>query len=250
MRADMKHVIIDRPRTGGDGGKSRPPKGSMRRWQRTPAEDYPRSESMARGRRYGCECKHLNEHLAPLRRWLRSNCGRSWNKVYSEICTGLTVRSATSAHVRDHAEAYVLKDTRLIQGVVCDSKGEPINNGSWRWHYQPFYVDPRDGTLRQAPRRKRRQGEPQEPDHVDGKDPLHQYRLLNGVWFEIEFAPYPALEGALVRHVVSASSPPAVSHINGRNVYAKSKRQLGKDEIRKLKLWDTPLGKKAKAEGR
>ena len=31
MRKDMKHVIIDRPRTGGDGGKSIPPKGTKKR---------------------------------------------------------------------------------------------------------------------------------------------------------------------------------------------------------------------------
>jgi hypothetical protein len=60
MRQDMKHVIIDRPRTGGDGGKSKPPKGSNRRWQRIPVEDQPRSESTSRRRRYGCPADTLS----------------------------------------------------------------------------------------------------------------------------------------------------------------------------------------------
>ncbi len=96
MREDMKHVIIDRPRTGGAGGKSIAPKGSKRRWQRLPVEDHPRTESTARRRLYGWNCKRLNEHLSPLRRWLRSNCGRLWDDVFSEICDRLSVRNATT----------------------------------------------------------------------------------------------------------------------------------------------------------
>jgi hypothetical protein len=95
MRADMKHVIIDRPRIGGSGGKSRPAKGSKRRWQRIPLEDQPKTESNAPKRLYGSNCKSLNEHLAPLRRWLRSNCGRLWNEVHSEICANLRIDNAT-----------------------------------------------------------------------------------------------------------------------------------------------------------
>src|SRR6185437_5780755 len=99
MRKDMKHVIIDRPRTGGDGGKSIPPKGSKKRLQKTPLEDQPKYESNARRRVYGYDCKQLNEHLSPLRRWLHSQVGRNWDEVWSEICEGLSVRNATTAHV-------------------------------------------------------------------------------------------------------------------------------------------------------
>ena len=170
MREDMKHVIIDRPRKGGEGGKSRPPKGSMRFWQRMPAEDYPKSESTARGRRYGWDCKQLNERLSPLRRWLRSNCGRSWDSVFSEICEGLRVRNATAAHVRDHAEQFVLQNTRLMLGVVCDSKGDPINKSGWRWY--PFYVDPGTGILREAPKWKRQRRRPKAKVYAKNKRQL------------------------------------------------------------------------------
>ena len=64
MRSDMKHVIIDRPRAGGEGGRSRPPKGTRNYLQRTPLEDQPKYESSAPGRCYGLARKHLNEQGA------------------------------------------------------------------------------------------------------------------------------------------------------------------------------------------
>src|SRR5262245_14343424 len=203
MREDMKHVIIDRPRIGGDGGRSAPPKGSYRRWQRIALEDRPRTESSFRARLYGHDCKHLNEHLAPLRRWLRSNCGRPWNEVYAEICQNLRVDNATQAHVRDHADKFVLKDTRLEGGRVCDSKGRPVTG--WRW--QPFYVDPRDGTLRESPPLTRYQHEAKGKDCVEGKDYRHQYRLVNGIWYEVEIVGYPSGPERRVRDVVLGTYP-------------------------------------------
>jgi hypothetical protein len=247
MRADMKHVIIDRPRLGGEGGKSRPPKGSKRRWQRMPVEDFPRAESTARRRLYGSACKGLNEHLSPLRRWLRSQCGRRWDDVYAEICEGLSVRNATTAHVRDHAEKFVVQDTRLIDGVVCDSRGQPVRG--WRW--QPFLVHPRDGTLREAPPSKRYCLKPQEPNFVVGEDALRQYRLIKGVWYEIELWSRPVHYVGYLREEVTETvllSRPEVVQSCERPVYAKSKRQLGKAEIRKRKLWESPLGKRARLE--
>jgi hypothetical protein len=237
MRQDMKHVIIDRPRIGGRHKKSRP-KGSMRRWQRLLAEDYPKSESTARRRLYGWDCKQLNEHLSPLRRWLRSNCGRPWSEVYSEICAGLSVRNATSAHVRDHAERYVLGTTQMINGVVCDSMGKPIRRG---WHL--FYVDPRDGTLREGPKWKRQRGTAKERDYIKGQDEFHQYRVLNGFWYEVELAPLPVHGNLRVRDVVlgqTITNRSQVGQFYGRYVYAKCKRQLGKEKIKRLGLRARP----------
>ena len=241
MREDMKHVIIDRPRQGGEGGKSRAPKGSLRRWLRIPEDEYPRSESSSRHRRYGWRCKGLNEHLSPLRHWLRSECGRPRNKVYAEICESLSVRNATTAHVRDHAEKYVLRDARLIDGVLCDSKGEPINVSGWRPNWHAFYVDPRTGILRESPPWKRPRRVPREKDYVDGTDSLHQYRLLNGIWFEVKYAPYPA-DGLRYGRM----SREEAGKRYGRYIYQKMKRQLGKNEIRHLRLWNTPFGRQTR----
>src|SRR6266542_4641376 len=167
MREDMKHVVIRRPRTGGEGGNSRPPKGSKRRWQRIPVEDHPKTESTARRRRYGWQCKELNDHLSPLRRWLRKQCGRRWDDVYAEICAHLRTDSVIQAHVRDHVNQDVVKDTRLVDGVACDSKGDPINPG---WPWRRFYVDPRDGTLRATEQQPRWRRPSSEREYVAGED--------------------------------------------------------------------------------
>ncbi len=269
MRKDMKHVIIDRPRTGGDGGKSHPPKGSKKRLQKTPLEDHVKYESSARRRVYGYDCKQLNEHLSPLRRWLRTQVGRDWDEVWSEICEGLSVRNATTAHVRDHADQYVEKDCIIIDGKVCDSRGMEINSG-YRW--KQFYVDPRNNTLQVAPDYRRWRGSRKKKEWVPGKDDDHRYYLLKGVWYEVEFKPFPGTRvldrwdarrwhgaGVVNYHRVhdlviaatwerddgkkyTGSSEQDCKSRYGRYVYAATKRQLGKREIHKLKLWESEIG--------
>src|SRR5207249_3922923 len=99
---------------------------------------------------------------------------------------------------------------RLIDGEVCDSKGGPLHSG---WHWRPFYVDPRDGTLREAPQGRRWRRIPKAKDYVDGRDEWHQYRLLNGIWYEIELAPLPprvAVRDVLLQPGRSDQQPNAV----------------------------------------
>ncbi len=245
MREDMKHVIIDRPRRGGEGGKSRPPKGTVRLWQRMPAEEYPKRETMAPGRRYSSDCKYLNEHLAPLRRWLQSKCGQPWDKVYSEICAGLSVRNATSAHVRDHAEKYVVQTTILVGGVVCDSVGNPIDSRR-QWHF--FFVDPRDRTLRAIKRWKRRRSKAAEQQYIHGKDEMHRYVAVDRIWYEVELAWLPQTEKISVRDVLTGETLrnyPGEGPYYGNILYARGKRQLGKQQIRRLRLRETRLKKES-----
>ena len=61
--------------------------------------------------------KSLNEHLGPLRRYLSSQVGRPWDKVYAEICAHISVDSAVQDHVRDHVFDYVTVDV-LFQGSL------------------------------------------------------------------------------------------------------------------------------------
>ena len=82
MRSDMAKVIVERPRIGSSmRGKS---KGYRRSLQRLDHETLPSKEGIKR--RHLGHRKWLNEHLGPLRRYLDSQVGRPWNKVFSEIC--------------------------------------------------------------------------------------------------------------------------------------------------------------------
>lgn len=258
MRKDMKHVIIDRPRTGGDGGKSIPPKGTKKRLHKQmQSEDGTVAyESTARRRVYGWDCKELNEHLSPLVRWLSSQVGRDWDEVWSEICDGLSVRNATTAHVRDHADDFVEKNCTIVDGQLCDSRGVPLNKGGWRWHR--FYVDPCDNTLREfGDRPKYRYKWNRRKDWVPGKNDDHRYYLLDGVWYEVELKPYPAKAPSyseiwdLVlaakwdnpKYAYRGSTKSVCQSYYGRPVYAAAKRQLNKKEIQRLKLWKSDIVK-------
>ncbi len=241
----MKHVIIDRPRAGGEGGRSRPAKGTRKLLQKTDVGDLPRYESNAPGRLYGLACKHLNEHLAPLVRWLRSQCGRRWDDVWSEICDGLSVRNATTAHVRDHADDFVQRDCTWVDGELCDSRGRPLATPGWRRAH--FYVDPGDNTLRELPGKpqcRRRAAPPQ--DWVPGKDDNHRYYLLSGLWYEVTLEPLPR-SGRPVYDVLQRGwvgmglTDRDCWQRYGRLVCAADKRQVGKSEIRKRKLWQTSV---------
>ena len=92
MRPDMFKVIVERPRL-----RSRGPSALKAR------DDDETKVPMGRGR----GTKELNENLAPLERFLRRNVGRPWNNVFSEICAGLSLRSAVQKHVRDHLQLMV-----------------------------------------------------------------------------------------------------------------------------------------------
>lgn len=255
----MKHVLIDRPRTGGDGGKSHPPKGSKKRLQKTPLEEQSNFQSNARGRVYGYDCKQPNDHLGPLRRWLQSQVGRNWDDVWSEVCENLSASGVMTKHVRDHAQAYVEQNCTIDDdGNVCDSRGTKL---SGYWSSRQFYVDPRDNILRvlEAKPRWRRQ---YKQDWIEGKDENHRYYLLKGVWYEVKFEPFPHArprpkwwERQYQNHtrvhdmVIAANWNRKDKKYNGSDqqhcesyygsaIYAAKKVQLGKREIRKLKLWE------------
>src|SRR4051812_15053885 len=113
MREDMAKVIVERPRHGG-GVKY--PRGSFYGRKRLAMEEWAQRESVGRpwaGRRGE---KHLNENLAPLRRFLRSSLGRPWDNVYSEICQRINRNSAVQLHIWQHLVAYVCTDPLTVSG--------------------------------------------------------------------------------------------------------------------------------------
>jgi hypothetical protein len=141
MREDMDKVIVERPRLGGG---ARRPKGNRKRERLAFFDQLPTREGYRR--RWTSGEKHFNEHLGPLPRFLQSQVGRPWNKVYSEISQHLRLDSAVQSHVLDHLWDYVEVHTALVDGVVCNSKGEPLADR--RWRRSLFYVCPKCGLLK------------------------------------------------------------------------------------------------------
>src|SRR5688500_11192928 len=100
MRDDMAKLLVERPRVGG-GVKY--PRGAERPWKGVPLDERPHKESIKFSWNRAKTCpKWLNENLAPLRRFLRSRCGRPWDEVYSEICQRINRDSAVQLHIWQH----------------------------------------------------------------------------------------------------------------------------------------------------
>jgi hypothetical protein len=229
MREDMNKVIVERPRTGGGGKYPR----AGRDRQRIALEERPRTEGMRRPWAGGG--KSLNENLSPLRRYLASNVGRPWDKVYSEISAHVDRSNAVQAHIWQHIEQYVCVKAEVIDGRVIDLG----NRRSWT-HWQPeLYVDPRTGILRRK-KRWRAWRAPSEPPPA----PMHPVgenrvaRRVDGVWYEIELRPYDerrlAAFDVVLKKDASALNQGELQRTYGTAVYAVSKRQLGKREIRRI----------------
>lgn len=149
MRSDMAKVIVERPRIRGGSRKGKAAKGSSKRHGRQLRDGIEQSrETMKPGRRFGFqEQKSLNEHLGPLRRYLRSQIGRPWNKVFSEICQHVDRRSAVLDHVRDHVDDYVQTNVVLHGGVPTMLDGEPLWE-RFRFAWLALYVCPKSGILK------------------------------------------------------------------------------------------------------
>lgn len=243
MRWDMYEVIIERPRGGRGWGRSA--KGRERMRDRLDPEQAAQREpiSMHRG-----GSKHLNENLAPLRRFLVRRVGRPWDEVYAEICATLRPDSAVQKHVLDHLRDMVY--TRVVEkdGALFEHGRRGVR--SLPEHYRrwaPVYVCPDTGVLKRVPAPPK-VAPPKRLDVVP-IDAGAQYRRIDGVWYRVTLSPVPetigfddpsydVVLGRYLRNLGPSWSRSARLHEQyGRgDRYASAKRQIGKRELRLLPL--------------
>jgi hypothetical protein len=70
-------------------------------------------------RQYGWNAKEFSDVLGPLRRYLRKQAGRPWDKVWSEIATTLDSRSLTGQHIFDHIRRELM-DAVFVGGITAN----------------------------------------------------------------------------------------------------------------------------------
>jgi hypothetical protein len=253
MRHDMYKVIVERPRRGGGYRSEMPAPEDL--------EDSPRQEGLRKRHR---SRKWLNENLRPLERFLQSQVGRPWNKVYSEICSGIDRRNTVQQHIHQHLEDFVAVKVTRIDGELHASRHwrglEPLSS-SWSPKY---YVHPEHGLLLvndarlQARRKLRTQRQDAYAQRHEGVreglqviDAVNQLHRIEGIWYRIEVAPLVST------HAVDETRIDALRRIPvdqcpvwedrkkimsnytlfGRHdVYACSKRQLNVRELRHYRL--------------
>jgi len=182
MRDDMKRVIITRPRHG-SSFKNEDVKEQRRRVRDDPDYDPPQRRSMKPKGKFSWHKKELSDFLNPLIRFLQKNCGRPWNKVYSEICQNLDRRGIINDHIFQHLEDWV--ETKPIWKA---NKPHTTGYGGcrplWRDGYT-FYVD-RSGLL-QEPKEKRQQKRKEENPNIIKTDDKNKFfaKRPDNTWFEV-----------------------------------------------------------------
>ncbi|HEV8379183.1 MAG TPA: hypothetical protein VGQ99_12295 [Tepidisphaeraceae bacterium] len=189
----MSKVIVERPRLGSRANNDDKGEMKLRQKARENEDLLPGRQSSARGRR--TNYKHLNEHLAPLRRFLNSRVGRHWSKVYAEIRENISPNNMVQMHIMQHllgSFGYVRTNVKAWpDGTFTDSEGKELHGG--------WFVNPKTGCLQKNEeswihRRKHRRvlDEPKYVN-VDGK----YFREIEGIWYEFEFrtVPLPAKDG-------------------------------------------------------
>ena len=229
MRSDMDKVIVERPRIN-SRAKSRK-KGYRKYIASTPIDELPLREPML-GRWCGRE-KWLNEHLGPMRKFLRSNVGRPWNKIHQELCEHISFDNAVQSHVLDHVFDFVNDQVNVINATLV--------YGKWRWsggqrvlRVGEMYICPRSRILKvvKPPKSK------PEVRYFEKSDSI-RYLKKNGLWWEVRLCPIPEEPGEtwdvwMERSVAELLSRGAFAPY-GKKRFANSKRQLSGSEAVRLR---------------
>jgi hypothetical protein len=249
MRHDMYKVIVERPRHG-----------RYLRLERRVDEllDSPRCEGL---RARHLQRKSLNENLRPLERYLATQVGRPWDKVYAEICAGIDRRNTVQQHIHQHLEDFVAVRVIEIGGQLHSATGR------WRdpsplaqWHAARFYVCPRTRLLRANVFRERVRREWRQSRHDQRHvlppdrrvlDATRQLHRVDGFWYEVDVANVAEARAMqsrpfdVLRRKTPDQCPEWNDHkgvasnfnlLGNQALYAWRKRQLGAAELRRYGL--------------
>lgn len=250
MKKDMAKVLNERPR---DRGCNRFPPDRLGLSEEK-LDELPQRESM--GQRWRHVRNDRNPNYDPLRRFLKSRVGQSWNDVWAEICEHNSPNNFIQYDLREQARDYLVETDVVMDGdcPLQGTHGYKISDGD-------FWVHPQTDILMQAPDSPRYRGcwQPRKEFAQIALDETHKYVQIKGVWYFVEFAAIPLRKDAedkkvpavfdMVLHQKVYRLPPdpkslfpnqpqgywLCSREWGGDIYAVSKRQIGKKELRKVR---------------
>ncbi len=228
MRADMAKVIVERPRYGSSLPSQK--KGYLRTLQATPIEEWPGHEPML-GRWRGMQ-RVLNEHLGPMRRYLRSQVGRPWNSIHRELCEHISFDNAVQKHVLTHIGQFVRRNV-----ICCEDRLIRLDDYGREWPLcaGEMYVCPITGLLRIAKPSKRRS----QPQHLSRFGSARGAVCLcrDGTWYSVRLQPLP-LDGSRrwdvwLNRFVSLEDKALYSRTYQQQAFALSVTSTSQDEVRR-----------------
>jgi len=172
--------------------------------------------------------KDFSDVLGPLHRYLRSNCGRFWDDVYSEIKqtlgnAGWGVQHIISAHLNVAIHTF-----RGVEGSVWVAHRHGVHKAGDV--YYDYYVEPETGILREVVRqRKWWWKERAKPLNVVPIEDGKEYRKIDGIWYLHEFVEVEVKTPVFLRGSFFRMN-------SEKQSISKSKRQLGKKQLKELGL--------------
>jgi hypothetical protein len=188
MRSDMDKVLVERPRLGGK---------RTRTGRREPLDVAPLREGINPKTR--TDRKSLNENLSPLKKYLLSQVGRPWDKVYSEIRKNISMDNVVQRHITEHLFQYVKKNVRIEEdGKIFEAT---TSRYASKFEMSPgeMYVCPKSGILKKVRARRRVKVKPKVTRlRLDSKRMAVLKKLedrsgkeIGEAWFEVVLAPIP-----------------------------------------------------------
>jgi hypothetical protein len=154
MRPDMARVVTERPRWGHEAPSRKFGRRlSQNEIRREQEDDSALAGFVAWSRLRNRDAKTLSDVLGPLRKYLRRQVGRPWDKVWSELCANLDRRTVAGIHIFDHIRQEV-----VLHATVAED-GRVLARSRWSRDLREvdgLYVHPRTRLLCVAGRRKPR----------------------------------------------------------------------------------------------
>lgn len=297
MRQDMSKVIVERPRRGGSSkyNKRGRRKEILRNSIATEVNHYfnppeqkyedifyccaectgepwllplgahefevPSNLEGMRPRGRGTDRKEFNENLMPLWRYLRSQVGRHWDDVYSDIREPLSTKNTIHMHVVQHLKWQVIENTYLEDnGSIYAERSygrTECMDAPTNYKFQ-FYVHPVTGELCESPLKgkKLKKGTPTKLQ----PSTMTQFRFMDGGWYVITLEQIPKKLGTPKAYGISdrlfggwtpfplnyekvgdilfpdgLSTWKREQEYGYANLYAVSKREIGKRELKVLR---------------
>ena len=100
--------------------------------------------------------KYQTDNLQPLVRFLRSNIGKHWDKVYSELCQRLDKKTMLGQHVFQHLFDFVETKVYISEGKIFRISGWGGERELTSFKRPGFYVHPKSGVLMLVKQKKKK----------------------------------------------------------------------------------------------
>jgi hypothetical protein len=138
----------------------------------------------------------------------------------------------TGQHVFSHLRSFVEEDVEIIDGLPY-RKPYQLYRSPLSEYRDYFYVHPETGILcsgEKIPRKQKRSPVNQDVVMIDD---YHQYQKIKDIWYLVTFADFPPPPTQYVTDIIRGLiGRDRTMDVRGRKIYAVSKQQCSKKEIR------------------